>query len=83
MRQAVNFLKHVYHESVPDIANILVAQANQDTDAIVWYLETVRAFVDHMIEDVRREGEGGRNLSADIAQDHAPSFASAKSDFLT
>ena len=28
-----------------------------------------------------RKGGGGRNLSADIAQDHAPGHATTKSDF--
>ena len=81
MKEAINFLTHVYDSSVADVAHILVSEAEGDTDVIVMYLEHVRDFVNRLIEDTKREGEGGRNLSADIAQDHDPSFAPARSDF--
>ena len=81
MKEAVNFLTHIFANSVQDVAHILVSEAEGDTDVIVNYLEHVRDYVNHLIVDTKREGEGGRNLSADIAQDHAPTFARTKSDF--
>lgn len=54
MRQAVNFLKHVYHESVPDIANLVVAEAEGDTDMIIDCLCGVRDYVDKLIEQVNK-----------------------------
>ena len=81
MKEAVNFLTHIFANSVQDVAHILVSEAEGDTDVIVNYLEHVRDYVNHLIVDTKREGEGGRNLSADIAQDHAPSLARTKSDF--
>ena len=34
-----------------------------------------------VIYDLRHEEGGGRNLEAEVAQDHAPTFARTKSDF--
>ena len=81
MKEAVNFLTHIFANSVQDVAHILVSEAEGDTDVIVNYLEHVRDYVNHLIVDTKREGEGGRNLEPDIAQDHAPSLARTKSDF--
>lgn len=55
MRHAVSFLKHIYESSVPDLANILVAEAEGNTKLIVKYLETVRGFVDSLIEECTNE----------------------------
>ena len=54
MRQAVNFLKHVYSESVADIANLVVADAEGDTDMIIDYLFGVRDYVDKLIEQEKK-----------------------------
>jgi hypothetical protein len=55
MRGAVVFLKHIYAESVPDLANLLVAEAEKDVDIIIKYLETVRGFCDDLIDECRNE----------------------------
>ena len=44
MKEAVNFLRTVYSESVKDIATIIVAEAEGE------YLCTVRDYVDGLIE---------------------------------
>ena len=62
MKEAVNFLTHIFANSVQDVAHILVSEAEGDTDVIVRYLEHVRDYVNHLIVDTKREGEGGRNL---------------------
>ena len=54
MKEAVNFLKHVYSESVADIANLVVADAEGDTDMIIDYLCGVRDYVDKLIEQVKK-----------------------------
>ena len=62
MKEAVKFLTHIFANSVQDVANIFVSEAEGDTDVIVHYLEHVRDYVNHLIVDTKREGEGGRNL---------------------
>lgn len=50
MKEAVNFLRTVYSESVKDIATIIVAEAEGDKEIIRKYLCTVRDYVDGLIE---------------------------------
>ena len=57
MMGAINFLKHVYSESVPDIANILVAEADGDVETIKSYLLGVRNYVDKLINEIESEVE--------------------------
>ncbi|MBR1436152.1 MAG: hypothetical protein IJ584_13700 [Bacteroidales bacterium] len=52
METAVKFLKHVYSESVPDIANILVAEADGDVETIKSYLMGVRDYIDKLINEI-------------------------------
>lgn len=47
-----NFLKHVFSESVPDLANIVVAEANCDKDTLVRYLEGVREAIGKWITEI-------------------------------
>ena len=49
MREAVNFLRHVYEGSMPDVANIMVAEANKDTETMKKYLITVRDYTQKLI----------------------------------
>ena len=49
LREAVNFLRTVYAESVPDVARIIVAEAEEDTEIIKKYLITVRDYTDKLI----------------------------------
>lgn len=50
-RAVINFLMTVYGESVTDVATILCAEANGDTDTLKKYLTTVRDFVNKLIEE--------------------------------
>ena len=52
MKEAINFLKHLYSESVPDIANILVAEAEGDKEMIRNYLLDVRTFIDKLLKEL-------------------------------
>jgi len=50
MKEAINFLRTVYSESIKDIATIIVAEAEDDKETIRKYLCTVRDFVNSLIE---------------------------------
>lgn len=55
MMEAINFLKHVYSESVPDIANILVAEAEGDNEMVKDYLMNVRNYIDRLLSEIDNE----------------------------
>lgn len=55
METAVKFLKHVYSESVPDIANILVAEAEGDVEMVKDYLLNVRNYIDKLLNEIENE----------------------------
>ena len=57
MNGAINFLKHIYSESVPDVANILVAEAEGDKETIKNYLMGVRDYIDKLINEIGSEVE--------------------------
>lgn len=50
-----NFLKHIFSESVPDLANIMEAEATNDKETLVGYLATVREYIDKWIKELREE----------------------------
>jgi len=50
MKEAINFLRTVYSESVKDIATIIVAEAEGNKEIIRKYLCTVRDYVNSLIE---------------------------------
>lgn len=50
-RAVINFLITVYGESVSDVATILCAEAEDDTETLKRYLTTVRDFVNKLIEE--------------------------------
>ena len=52
MMEAINFLKHVYSESVPDIANILVAEADGDVEMVKDYLLSVRNYIYKLLNEI-------------------------------
>ena len=52
METAVKFLKHVYSESVPDVANLLVAEAEGDVETIKNYLLGTRNYVDKLLKEL-------------------------------
>ena len=55
METAVKFLKHVYSESVPDVANLLVAEAEGDVEMIKDYLLNVRNYIDRLLNEIENE----------------------------
>ena len=55
MEAAVKFLKHIYSESVPDVANLLVAEAEGDVETIKSYLLGARNYVDKLINEIEYE----------------------------
>lgn len=48
----INFLRHIYSESVSDIANIMVAEAEDDYDTIIKYLSCLREIIGNWIEEL-------------------------------
>ena len=53
MMEAINFLKHVYSESVPDVANLLVAEAEGDVEMVKDYLLNVRNYIDRLLNEIQ------------------------------
>ena len=53
----INFLRHVYSESVKDIANIMVAEAEDDYDTIIQYLFNLRLTIKDWIDELGTEKE--------------------------
>lgn len=45
LKSAISFLRDVYKDSVEDVAALIVAEANEDTDTIVEYLTEVEDFI--------------------------------------
>lgn len=56
-KETINFLKHIYSESVPDIANIFVAEAEGDKETIRKYLTSVRDYVDKLIYESTKDSK--------------------------
>ena len=48
-----NFLKHIFSESIPDLANIVNAEATGDKEMLVDYLNTVKEAIDDWIEEIK------------------------------
>ena len=58
MREAVNFLRTVYSESVYDVANIITSEAEEDKESILRYLIAVKEYTEGLIDKVKNyEGE--------------------------
>ena len=51
----INFLRHVYSESITNIANIMVAEAEDDYDTIVKYLSNLREIIGNWIEELETD----------------------------
>lgn len=54
---APNFLRHIYSESVPDLAKISVAEGEGDYDTIIRYLENLKRYIEKWIEELKKEKE--------------------------
>jgi hypothetical protein len=52
-----NFLRHIFSESVPDLANITVAESEDDYDVILGYLNTVKETIGEWINELKKEKE--------------------------
>ena len=57
-----NFLRHVYSESVPDLAKITVAEAEGDYDTIIGYLENLKEYIEKWIGELKNESSTCRNI---------------------
>lgn len=53
----INFLRHVYSESVTDTANIVVAEAEDDYDTIIQYLFMLRLTINDWMDELQTEKE--------------------------
>ena len=53
----INFLRHIYSESVSDLANIIVAEAEDDYDTIIKYLFELRLTIEDWIDELQTEKE--------------------------
>lgn len=52
-----NFLKHIFSESIPDLANIVEAEANNDKDTLIDYLVSVKNSIDVWIGEIKDKEE--------------------------
>lgn len=56
-KTAGNFLRHIFSYSVADMANITVAEAEDDYDTILQYLANVQGAVTKWVEELKQERE--------------------------
>lgn len=52
-----NFLKHIFSESVPDLANIVEAEANDDKETLIDYLKSIKIHIDGWIAEIQDKEE--------------------------
>lgn len=48
-----NFLRHIFSESVPDLANIMEAQATDDKEALIDYLTSIKNCIERWITQIK------------------------------
>ena len=56
-KTAGNFLRHIFSESAADMANITVAEAEDDYNTILKYLASVQHSIAGWIEELKKERE--------------------------
>lgn len=56
-KTAGNFLRHIFSESAADMANITVAEAEDDYDTILQYLESIQDAIRGWIRTLKQEQE--------------------------
>ena len=56
-KTAGNFLRHIFSESAADMANITVAEAEDDYDTILRYLESIQDAIRSWIRTLKKERE--------------------------
>ena len=59
-RTAGNFLRHIFSESAADMANITVAEAEDDYNTILHYLGSIQYSIGKWIEELKQEREERR-----------------------
>ena len=52
MKAALEFLKYIYFDSTNDLAQILNAEANNDKQTVKKYLNSVKGFIDDLINGI-------------------------------
>ena len=57
----INFLRHIYSESISDIANIMVADAEDDYDTIIKYLFMLRLTINDWMDELQTEKKNKEN----------------------
>ena len=55
MKAAIKFLRYLYADSVPDVANLLVAEAERDVEMVKVYLLNVRNYIDKLLNEIEDE----------------------------
>ena len=55
MKAAVKFLRYLYADSVQDVANLLVAEAELDVEMVKFYLLNVRNYIDKLLNEIEDE----------------------------
>lgn len=55
MKAAFKFLRYLYADSVPDVANLLVAEAERDVETVKVYLLSVRNYIDYLLKEIHDE----------------------------
>ena len=55
MKPAINFLSRIYDGSFDDVANIMVADADGDTETIIQYLNRVKEYTEKLIKEISDE----------------------------
>ena len=56
-KTATNFLRHIFANSMTDIANITVAEAEDDYNTILHYLASIQHSLAGWIEELKKERE--------------------------
>lgn len=56
-RTVGNFLRHIFSESAADMANITVAEAEDDYDTILQYLVIVQRVIGDWVKELKKERE--------------------------
>ena len=57
IRTSVNFLMHIYNDSMADCATLSVAEAEDDLGTIKRYLIGIRDYADEMIKHIDKNGK--------------------------
>lgn len=48
-----NFLKHIFSESIPDLANIVEAEATDDKETLIDYLTSIKNCIERWITQIK------------------------------